>query len=279
MQSDVGVMSMRKLLGVLCGITLAIAGGVFAESIPRGGPMGFASAGMPLLQGGKPLTRETVPFIPFQTARADAPSETTPQAGSLFIGQTGPSFFAPYPARLTHAPQVPFLYGGSRTAQLRDIIGHAEARHHGYDAVQHGARVRPDKLPTQMTLAEIFAWIDATPGQPHAIGRYQFIPKTLRWLVDRLGVRDTAAFTPALQDQLADLLLQDAGYAEFQSEQITRHAFMNNLAQIWAGLPTSSGQSYYHGYAGNKASLSWADFDAQMQQVFGTRAEVVQARH
>ena len=39
-----------------------------------------------------------------------------------------------------------------------------------------------------MTLDEIFAWIAATPGQPHAIGRYQFIPDTLRMLVNRLVI-------------------------------------------------------------------------------------------
>lgn len=49
---------------------------------------------------------------------------------------------------------------------------------------------------------------------------------------------------------------------------MTRRAFMNNLAKIWAGLPNDTGKSHYAGYAGNKASISWASFDAQMAQVF-----------
>lgn len=49
---------------------------------------------------------------------------------------------------------------------------------------------------------------------------------------------------------------------------MSRHDFMNNLAKIWAGLPTSSGKSYYHGLAGNKAVLSWAKFDKEMAQLF-----------
>lgn len=31
-----------------------------------------------------------------------------------------------------------------------------------------------------MTIGENLAWIEATPNQHHAVGRYQVIPKTLR---------------------------------------------------------------------------------------------------
>ncbi len=30
----------------------------------------------------------------------------------------------------------------------------------------------PGRRPTEMTLGEVYAWIDASPGQPHAIGRF-----------------------------------------------------------------------------------------------------------
>ncbi len=43
---------------------------------------------------------------------------------------------------------------------------------------------------------------------------------------------------------------------------------MNNLAEIWAGLPTTNGKSHYDGYAGNRATMSWAQFDAAMAQIF-----------
>jgi hypothetical protein len=39
-----------------------------------------------------------------------------------------------------------------------------------------------------MTIEQIYAWIKAILGQPHAIGRYQFIPATLRRLVDITGI-------------------------------------------------------------------------------------------
>ncbi|MFZ5963475.1 hypothetical protein ACOXXX_11025 [Thalassococcus sp. BH17M4-6] len=187
---------------------------------------------------------------------------------SLFVGTEGRSLFAPPAASAAQGiPTLPALRG-TAIAQIRHLIGQAESRKHGYDAVQHGARIRPAKRPTDMTVAEILQWVRDTPGQPHAIGRYQFIPATLRSLVKRTGTPLTARFTPQLQDRLSDVLLADAGLHRFRAGEITRTAFMNNLAKIWAGLPDSSGKSYYHGYAGNRASITWAQFDAEMARIF-----------
>lgn len=187
------------------------------------------------------------------------------QTASLFAGQTG--LFAA-PIRNAPGPGPEPGPEAGPVALLRDLIASAEAGAAGYDAVQHGARIRPTKHPTHMTLSEIFAWIDATPGQPHAIGRYQFIPATLRYLVDQLGLPDTTRFDPRLQDRLADVLLEQAGLSEFRNGRLPRHAFMNGIAKIWAGLPNSSGRSHYHGIAGNKAVVTWARFDAEMARIF-----------
>jgi len=152
-------------------------------------------------------------------------------------------------------------FAGQGVAGLRDLIASVEAGKKGYDAIHLSARDLPARPPTELTIAEIDAWVRATPGQQHAIGRYQFIPKTLAMLVGRLGVAPTSRFTPALQDRLADELLADAGLAEFTAGRIPRAAFMANLARIWAGLPVESGKSYYHGLAGNAAGMSWAAYD------------------
>ena len=111
-----------------------------------------------------------------------------------------------------------------------------------------------------MTLREIFAWIEATPGQHHAIGRYQIIPETLRRLVVRAGLDADTRFGPSVQDRLADLLLAEAGLEAMQRGEIPRAAFLLNLAKVWAGLPTPSGRSYYHGVAGNRAVLSYDSY-------------------
>lgn len=202
---------------------------------------------------------------------APAPAvQTTPLApASLFIGRQGSSLFS----RIERVEPVMASTGagglsGRAVTVIRDIIQQAESSRAGYDAVQHGARVKPPRLPTQMTVAEIYQWIDDTPGQPHAIGRYQFIPKTLRRVMQKIDASPQQRFSPALQDRLADVLLAEAGYHEIKQGELTRRAFMNNLAKIWAGLPNDTGRSHYHGHAGNKASMTWARFDAQMAQVF-----------
>lgn len=186
-------------------------------------------------------------------------------------------FFAPLPDRpdppsatSASAVAVPLSgTGSSPVDHLLSLIARAEAGSMGYDAVQYGATIRPLKLPTQMTLGEIYQWIDATPGQPHAIGRYQFIPPTLRRVASIRGFGPETAFTPGVQDALALVLLDDAGLLRFQRGDLGRRQFMHNLARIWAGLPLPNGKSYYDGYAGNSATMTWAAFDGGMARIWG----------
>ena len=187
---------------------------------------------------------------------------------SLFIGNAKGGLFAPYPVR-TAVARTPILPPKTNSAidRLRTVIGRAESPRAGYDAVQHGAKRKPRKKPTQMTIGEILDWIAATPGQPHAIGRYQFIPKTLRSVVAQTGTRRNEYFSPKVQDRLADVLLNDAGIKSFMAGRMGEGAFINNLAAIWAGLPTTSGRSKYHGYAGNRATVSLAYVKSQIAQM------------
>lgn len=189
-------------------------------------------------------------------------AQKTATTASLFIDRAEGGLFAALPGRL----DAPLRRGGTKAARLRDLIARAEAGRAGYDAVQHGARIKPPKRPTDMTLQDIYDWIAATPGQPHAIGRYQFIPSTLKHSAKRLDMPPTTPFSPETQDRLADLLLGDAGLMKVKAGEITQDAFMLNLAKIWAGLPTSSGRSYYDGYAGNKATM---DYQAYARRVRG----------
>lgn len=163
---------------------------------------------------------------------------------------------------------IPLGTGSGPAAYLKHLIGWAEAGRKGYDAVQLGARRKPGKPPTHMTIGEIYQWIRETPGQPHAIGRYQFIPPTLKRLVREAGLTPGTVFSSQVQDLLADILLEDAGYGAFLAGRIGRHRFMENLAGIWAGFPTSTGRSYYHGHAGNRAVITWHEFDAHMRKIF-----------
>lgn len=216
------------------------------------------------------------PLISVRTTPGTAGLTLNRKAGSLFIGQSGSSLLAPYPRRVFPSTTNSLSLGRAilpstpQIVALRRLIADAEAGPLDYDAVQFGARIKPSKRPTQMTLQEIYTWIDQTPGQPHAIGRYQFIPPTLRSLASQLDLPPDTLFTPVIQDQLADILFDDAGLSQFTNNELSQREFMNNLAKIWAGLPNSTGRSHYHGYAGNKASISWAHFTEEMHKIFGT---------
>lgn len=222
-------------------------------------------------------------MLPAPTAHAEAvrgslflttPTTTRAIASAAFKGRAAGSMFEERPAYIpdftnAHTSQrsMPKPKHGKDVELIRALIQEAESRRDGYDAVQHGAQIKPMKRPTQMTLSEIFDWIDETPNQPHAIGRYQFIPKTLRRVVAKVGAKPSQRFSPALQDKLADVLLLEAGLNRFRAGALDQTGFMNNLAKIWAGLPNSTGRSHYEGYAGNKASVSWSRFDAVMTRV------------
>ncbi len=167
------------------------------------------------------------------------------------------------------APRI-VIGNGSVHDRLLDVIASAEAGPKGYDAIHYSATRLPSKPPSQLTVSEIFAWIRATPGQHHAIGRYQFIPSTLAYLVRAEGISGSAQFTPALQKRLALRLMIDAGYNDFLQGRMTRARFQDRLAGIWAGLPLQNGRSKYHGTAGNRATISRANFDAAMVSIFGS---------
>lgn len=197
----------------------------------------------------------------FPASYSDTPGRTN---ASLFSGNQVGGLFAPRAL----PPQMQDSTGDAPVDHLLTLIARAEAGAAGYDAVQHGARVRPPVPPTDMTLGGIYDWIAATPGQPHAIGRYQFIPATLRQVAAERGFGPDTRFTPGVQDALALVLLEDAGLTAFEAGDLGRREFMQNLARIWAGLPLPNGRSYYHGHAGNRATMTWAAFEGGMERIW-----------
>lgn len=181
--------------------------------------------------------------------------------------------------KATPRSEQPFVPDPDATpiTNLRNLIAHAEAGAGGYDAVQVGASVRPEALPTAMTLDEIRAWVAASPGQPHAIGRYQFIPSTFERLAAATATSGNDIFDPELQDRWANALILEAGYADFVSGRLTPDAFMDNLAAVWAGLPLASGLSAYDGIAGNHATISRAAYSRALTAIFPAQSALASA--
>nr|AKH48818.1 endonuclease [uncultured marine virus] len=138
------------------------------------------------------------------------------------------------------APQV---QAASVCEQALDVIGKYESDPvGGYDAVNqigtHNGRGTLGysgpflRLPgngvrklTDLTVQEIMElqydagwmtnaqWIAA--GKLHAVGRYQFIGRTLRRIVDKYRISHSLKFSPELQDMLALLLLRESGPGEW----------------------------------------------------------------
>lgn len=152
--------------------------------------------------------------------------------------------------------------------ELLMLIADAEAGAAGYDAIHHQARLLPAKPPTELTLAEVFDWIAATPRQNHAIGRYQIIPSTLRYLVEVEGLQADDLFSADLQDRLAVRLIRDAGLDDYLSGLASSAEFMDSLAYVWAGLPLANGKSAYEGFAGNKATMSRRAYEDRFFELF-----------
>ena len=165
-----------------------------------------------------------------------------------------------------------FDAGLSPLANLRNLIASAEAGAGGYDAVAYGADVPPPSQASTMRLGEVRAWAQATPGQNHAIGRYQVIPKTFERLMKATGSSEDAAFDAKLQDRWANVLIEEAGYSAFLVGEITPDAFMDRLAHIWAGLPLGDGRSAYEGVAGNRATIRRSAYARGIAQIFPTQA-------
>ena len=112
------------------------------------------------------------------------------------------------------------------------------------------------------TLGGIYRFQDtmlARDRRSTALGRYQFLRKTLQDLQRFSSLSDSEPFTPELQDRLAVLLLNRRGYAEWQDEKIDDKEFAHRLSMEWASLPDpdNGGRSHYDGDSvGNHASTT-----------------------
>jgi muramidase (phage lysozyme) len=125
---------------------------------------------------------------------------------------------------------------------LLDEISKSEGTRGYNDAYAHQ---HPDVDLSKMTIDQVKA-LAMTQRGSGAIGRYQFMPKTLTGLEKELGLSGSEMFTPALQERLARSLLQRRGYDEWKAGKLSDQAFMHNLSKEWAGLTDPyTGRGYY----------------------------------
>lgn len=122
------------------------------------------------------------------------------------------------------------------------------------------------------TLAGIYEFqrgMLANDPRSTAIGRYQFLRKTLQGLQAECRLPDTEMFAPELQDRLGMRLLNRRGYSEWRAGKIDAREFAHRLSMEWASLPDpgNDGRSHYDGdSAGNHASTTLDAVYAMLKQ-------------
>lgn len=149
---------------------------------------------------------------------------------------------------------------------ILNMIGQAESRGN-YNALVYGkpgANVPKSADLTNMTIAEVMEYQKGMIARGHAstaVGKYQFINKTLESMVKATGMDPvTTKFDQAAQDKLAAELVRQQGFDKMMSGQISREQFLGNLSTQWASLPRGpSGSSYYQGFNSNRATIGFAD--------------------
>jgi hypothetical protein len=171
------------------------------------------------------------------------------------------------------SPQVQYLEGSNMGNAILDVIGAAEAPQ-GYDTVSGFATSQPPVAITEMTLDELAAYqqqLRSEGARSTAMGRYQIMGYTLPDIMAGLGLDGSETFTPELQDRMAMWLLERRGLQDFLDGRLTIEQFADNLAQEWAGLPTSGGQSYHEGDGLNKATIGRSELMEALQALLGNQ--------
>jgi muramidase (phage lysozyme) len=146
---------------------------------------------------------------------------------------------------------------------LLDEISKSEGTRGYNDAFAHQ---HPGTDLSKLTIDQVKA-LAMTQRGSGAIGRYQFMPKTLTGLEKELGLSGNEMFTPAMQERLARSLLQRRGYDQWKAGKLSDKAFMHNLSEEWAGLTDpDTGHGHY-------ASIGQDTGHSLKQQFAALRAE------
>ena len=155
---------------------------------------------------------------------------------------------------------------------LMDLIANEEG---GYDSINRGyAGDTPGGMKSltgsslaSYTVAEVMGFQN---GTVYAVGRYQFIPSTLKAAVSYSDVSFQDKFTSEVQDRLmASLVLHkrpEVG-SWLRGEHDDLWAATTGLAKEWASIEYLNGRGYYDGLGGNRASISRAELLSVLNEI------------
>ena len=167
----------------------------------------------------------------------------------------------------TSSPVAVNLYDALRP--LLDLIGRGEGN---YSSVNRGvAGDTPGGRPglTALTIAQVQ---DLQRGGIFAVGRYQFVPETLRIAVLGAGFSGREIFNEETQDWLAIILILGGKRPRLRDYLLGKNATLDqaqtDLALEWASLPLPNGRGAYDGdSAGNRAKGDVTEVRATLEKV------------
>lgn len=137
-----------------------------------------------------------------------------------------------------------------------DVKARAHGFESGYDVSYGLGKYSPKggKKLSEMTLGEVKQYQEQMLAnqrgnklQSTAVGKYQFIRKTLNATQKKLGLSDDTVFSPEVQDQMGMELLKTRGYDQWKAGKKSDQAFQKSLAQEWASIADPDTGRSYHG--------------------------------
>jgi hypothetical protein len=167
---------------------------------------------------------------------------------------TGSAAFARAPRS---CPNPNFTPIHKRLKPLGDLISKGEG---DYNAINRG---RAGDTPGGIQGLTGMTFENYTVGQVvemqrtrlYAVGRYQFIPVTLRFAVAHSDVDELDMFTPDVQDRLMAALI------------LYKRPAVGALAKEWASIEYRNGRGFYDHVGGNRAHITRAEVSAVLQKI------------
>jgi hypothetical protein len=155
-----------------------------------------------------------------------------------------------------------------------ELLGYMEGPD-GYDDITGFTKRRPVKPITRMTINEVLDFqmmLRQDGADSSAVGRYQYIYKTLDYVTDKHDIDRNQLFDKEMQDRLARIELERCG---FYDPHIEIGELGDCLAHVWAALPLltgkNRGKSKYVATGINSARTSPEIVEALLKSRFYTR--------
>jgi muramidase (phage lysozyme) len=153
------------------------------------------------------------------------------------------------------------LKGGMGHDAILEVIGLAESKGN-YNLVYDGTGTGKEINLTSMSVGEVLkmqAQKRKDGATSTASGKYQFIHKTLKGLVNSKGIDKNAKFDEEMQDELAGYLLESRKKKATKNGKLDKDKFAKEIAKEWASMPKdSSGRGHYDGDGLNKALVPYS---------------------